>query len=80
MKTARTISFRTGGEKISALNALALSQHRDRSYLLNEAIDYYLELHAAEVADIQTRLRESEAEEGISHAEVQTIAAGWRKS
>ena len=80
MPSVRTISLRTPAEKVSALDALALAQHRDRSYLVNEAIDYYLELHAAEAADIEARLRESDSEEGIPHAQVSEIVAGWRKS
>jgi predicted transcriptional regulator len=44
MSTHRTISFRIDEDKIEALDGLAESADRDRSYLLNEAVANYLEL------------------------------------
>jgi predicted transcriptional regulator len=44
MSTQRTISFRIDEEKVEALDGLAASAERDRSYLLNEAVANYLEL------------------------------------
>ena len=45
MSTQRTISFRIDEEKVEALDGLAASAERDRSYLLNEAVEHYLELN-----------------------------------
>ena len=42
----KTISFRAQADKIDALDSLAASQDRSRSYLINEAIANYIELHA----------------------------------
>jgi predicted transcriptional regulator len=42
----KTISFRTNAEKIDALDSLAVAEDRPRSYLINEAITNYVELHA----------------------------------
>jgi predicted transcriptional regulator len=44
MSAHRTISFRIDEDKIEALDGLAESADRDRSYLLNEAVANYLEL------------------------------------
>ena len=44
--TEKTISFRAVAEKIDTLDALAAAQDRSRSYLINEAITNYIELHA----------------------------------
>lgn len=44
MSIHRTISFRIDEEKVEALDGLAASAERDRSYLLNEAVANYLEL------------------------------------
>jgi RHH-type rel operon transcriptional repressor/antitoxin RelB len=41
-QTARTISFRIAQEKVEALDAIAKSMDRDRSYLLNQAVETYL--------------------------------------
>jgi predicted transcriptional regulator len=46
MGTQRTVSFRLDEDKIDALDGLAESVDRDRSYLLNEAVANYLELQA----------------------------------
>lgn len=48
----KTISFRALAEKIDALDALAAAQDRSRSYLINEAITNYIELHAYQDAQV----------------------------
>jgi predicted transcriptional regulator len=42
----KTISFRADAAEIDELDALAAAQDRSRSYLINEAIRNYIELHA----------------------------------
>jgi predicted transcriptional regulator len=42
----RTISFRIDTEKLNALDELAASQRRDRSFLLNQAVENYIDLQA----------------------------------
>ena len=42
----KTISFRAVAKKIDALDSLAAAQDRPRSYLINEAIANYIDLHA----------------------------------
>jgi len=42
MSSPRTISFRIAPEKVAALDVIAKSMDRDRSYLLNEAVENYL--------------------------------------
>jgi RHH-type rel operon transcriptional repressor/antitoxin RelB len=44
-----TISFRIETEKKEKLDAIAGALDRDRSYLLNEAIDAYLEVHQSQI-------------------------------
>lgn len=41
-QTSRTISFRIAEEKVAALDSIAKTMDRDRSYLLNEAVENYL--------------------------------------
>ena len=57
MGNQRTISFRLDEEKIEALDGLADSVDRDRSYLLNEAVTNYLELQAYHVRLINEGLK-----------------------
>ena len=42
MTTPRTISFRIAPEKVAQLDLIAKAMDRDRSYLLNEAVENYL--------------------------------------
>lgn len=46
MSTPRTISFRIDSDKVAALDKIAANMQRDRSFLLNEAVDAYLEWNA----------------------------------
>lgn len=40
-----TITFRVDSEKKEVLDAIAAGMDRDRSYILNEALNVYLETH-----------------------------------
>lgn len=46
MNTPRTISFRIDSSKVEALDKIAANMQRDRSFLLNEAVDAYLDWEA----------------------------------
>lgn len=69
-RTERTISFRADTEKIEALDSLAAAQDRPRSYLINEAIGNYVELHAYHDALVRKGLEEMRKGHVISHQEV----------
>jgi predicted DNA-binding protein len=61
MGSQRTISFRLDEDKIAALDGLAESADRDRSYLLKEAVANYLELQAYHAKLYRRRTRGSES-------------------
>jgi predicted transcriptional regulator len=66
-----TVSFRIEVEKRAALDEVAQILERDRSAVINEAIDAYLELHHWQVEHIKHGLAEAESgAEGIAHEEV----------
>ncbi len=69
----KTVSFRTDSRKVEALDALAEAQDRDRTYLLNEAIDHYLDLQAYHIREIQAGIREVEAGETVEQNEVEKM-------
>jgi predicted transcriptional regulator len=71
----KTVSFRTDSRKVEALDAIAASQDRDRSYLLNQAIDSYLELQQYHVELIEKGIQQAEAGNLVDHAEVEKMAA-----
>lgn len=66
----KTISFRARADKIEELDAIAAVQDRPRSYLINEAISNFLELHAYQDELVRKGLEEMRAGRVVSHAEV----------
>ncbi len=75
----QTISFRLETKKKEALDAIAATLDRDRSYILNEAIDAYLEVHRWQIEHIKEGIRQADAGEFASDAEVTAAFARWRK-
>jgi predicted transcriptional regulator len=63
----KTISFRAVAEKIDTLDSLAAAQERSRSYLINQAINNYIELHAYQDALVRKGLEEMRAGRMVSH-------------
>ena len=77
--TARdAITVRMDAEKRAALDALARATDRDRSYLINEAVDAYLAVHRWQIAHIEKGLRQAEAGEFASDEEVAAAYARWQ--
>lgn len=74
-----TISFRLDAKKRDALDALAQAQDRDRTYVLNEAIDAYLEVHRWQIEHINEGIREADAGQFASDAAVAAAFSRWRK-
>jgi len=66
----KTISFRANSEKIDALDELAAAQDRPRSYLINEAISNYIELHAYQDSLVRKGLEAARRGQVVGHDEV----------
>jgi len=66
----KTISFRADPDKIDALDSLAAAQDRPRSYLINEAIANYIQLHAYQDALVRKGLEDMRKGRVVSHEEV----------
>jgi predicted transcriptional regulator len=66
----KTISFRAAADKIDTLDSLAAAQDRPRSYLINEAITNYIQLHSYQDALVQKGLEEMRKGRVVSHEEV----------
>jgi predicted transcriptional regulator len=74
----QTISFRLESEKVAALDALADSMDRDRTYLLSEAIQAYLETQQWHLEQIKAGIAEADAGQLVDHASVKSMASKWR--
>jgi predicted transcriptional regulator len=72
----QTITFRADPRKVKALDRLARSLDRDRSYLLNEAVEQYLSVHEYHLDQIKRGLAEARAGKLLDYDEVKAV---WRK-
>jgi predicted transcriptional regulator len=74
-----TITFRLDADKREALDAIAEVADRDRSYVLNEAVDAYLDVHQWQIEHIKKGLRQAEAGQFAAEKEVARAFARWRR-
>jgi RHH-type transcriptional regulator, rel operon repressor / antitoxin RelB len=65
-----TVSFRLDSRKREALDAIASALDRDRSYVLNEAIDAYLDVHQWQIEHIRKGLRQANAGDFATETEM----------
>lgn len=76
-----TLSFRVDTDKARRLDELAAATARPKSWLLEQALDAYLDTQAWQVAHIEKGLKELDRGEGVRHAEVAAWLRSWgRKS
>ncbi len=75
----QTVTFRLESDKVAALDALAGTMERDRTYLLTEAVEAYLETQKWHLEEIEAGLAEADAGDVIDHAKVKAMAAKWRR-
>ena len=68
-----TINFRTEMNKIKSLDTIASALDRDRSYVINQAIAAYLEVHRWQVDHIKEGIRQADAGEFATEAEVASV-------
>src|SRR3954465_5916654 len=71
------LTFRAEVVKVRELDALAVYQDRDRSYVLNQAIDALLELHRWQVDETRKALDEVEAGEYLTDEQFRAEVARW---
>ncbi|HYI84656.1 MAG TPA: ribbon-helix-helix protein, CopG family [Acetobacteraceae bacterium] len=75
---ADEITVRLDAEKRAALDALATATDRDRSSLINDALNAYLAANREQLARIQEGLRQAEAGKFATDDEVAAAYARWR--
>ena len=75
-----TLSFRTPEETKVKLDFLANQQQRDRSFIINEAIDYYLSLQEWQLAHIRTGVKQAKKGIFASDKEVNDAFAKWKQA
>jgi len=66
----KSISLRMDEEKIKKLDAIAYSQDRSRSYIIEEAVEAYVSYKDEKEANIRKAITEMDRGEGIPHEEM----------
>jgi predicted transcriptional regulator len=72
-----SVTFRLDAEKRAELDAVAKALDRDRSYVLNEAVGAYLEVHRWQLAHIHESIRQADAGEFAADEEVAAAFDRW---
>ena len=71
--TKETITFRVDQVKREALDAIAASLARDRTYVLNEAINVYIQMYSWQIEEIEKAVVEADEGDFASNEEVETV-------
>jgi predicted transcriptional regulator len=71
------VTFRLESHLKNALDEIAASLQRDRSFVLSEAVTLYLDVHHWQLQDVQKALAEAEAGEFASKEEIAQTFAKW---
>lgn len=74
-----TISFRTEDITKQKLDMLAAQQNRDRSYIINQALDYYLSLNEWQLAHIEEGAKQARNNDFAEDAEVKAAFDKWKR-
>lgn len=74
-----TVSFRIDRDKKAQLDILAKSMDRDRSYILNQAVDDFIALHQHQIAQINEGIAAADAGDFATDHEMAEAAAKWRR-
>ena len=75
--TKTTISFLIDDKKRKALDHIAKSLDRDRSYILNEAIASYLDFNQWQSERIQKGLQQSQKKQYVSEEKIDKFFKKW---
>lgn len=73
----RTISFRIEADKVEALDAIAKNLDRDRSYLLNQAVESYLREQRRFEAMVAEGIAAADRGELVDDEALDPILARW---
>jgi len=71
------LSLRISEQKAREIETLAKATDRSKSWLLEQALDAYLETQSWQVARIERGLAELDRGEGVAHEGVAEWLSGW---
>ena len=79
MSSPRTVSFRIDSAKVEELDSLAKAMDRDRSYLLNEAVENYLAEQRRFAAMVEEGLEDMRSGRYFTDEEVGRMVDQWTR-
>jgi len=74
-----TMTVRLASRTKQALDEIAVALDRDRTYIVNEALTAYIDIHEWQCEHIRQGLREADAGKFASEAEVARVVARLRQ-
>ena len=77
MSETVTLGVRVKQSKADALEKLAEATDRPKSWLIEQALDQYLETQAWQVEHIRQGLAELDAGQGYEHTEIKAWLESW---
>lgn len=77
MSSPRIISFRIAPEKVDELDMIAKAMDRDRSYLLNEAVESYLSEQRRFAALVEEGLEDMRKGRFFTDEQVERMIDDW---
>jgi predicted transcriptional regulator len=80
MSSPKTISFRIAPERVAQLDKIAKAMDRDRSYLLNEAVESYLSEQVRFAAMVEEGREDIRNGRTFSHEEVVRMVDDWERT
>jgi len=75
---AKSVTFRLDEDKLQAIDHLAASMDRDRSYLINEAVNHYLDVQQWHADRIREAVAGADAGEFATAEEVEAAFASFK--
>ncbi len=76
---SEVITIRVDRKTKTRLEKLATAMARTKSYVAAEAICAYIDLNEWQIAEIRAALKEADAGDFASEAEVQAVKRKWRR-
>jgi len=73
------VSIRIDEEKIEVLNELAKANKRDRSFVINEAIDLYLDMNEWQIERIKAGVKQADQGKFAKAPELSKAIKRWQK-
>jgi RHH-type rel operon transcriptional repressor/antitoxin RelB len=77
---SEVMTIRVDRKTKARLEKLAKAMDRTKSYLAAEAIRAYVDLNEWQIAEIKAALKEADAGDFASEAEVRAVMRKWRRS